>query len=186
MEKRRLGSQGLEVSALGLGCMGMSFAYSGRDENESIATIHRALDLGVTFFDTAEIYGPFENEILLGKALAGKRDQVVIATKFGFKIADGKQARGLDSSPEHVEEVCDASLQRLNTDRIDLFYQHRVDPNVPIEDTVGAMADLVKSGEGALPWPLGSVDEDVAARPRGASHHRPAKRVFPLGAQRRE
>jgi len=147
MEKRRLGSQGLEVSALGLGCMGMSFAYSGRDENESIATIHRALDLGVTFFDTAEIYGPFENEILLGKALAGKRDQVVIATKFGFKIADGKQARGLDSRPEHVKEVCDASLQRLNADRIDLFYQHRVDPNVPIEDTVGAMADLVKAGK---------------------------------------
>jgi aryl-alcohol dehydrogenase-like predicted oxidoreductase len=147
MEKRKLGSQGLEVSALGLGCMGMSFAYSGRDDNESIATIHRALDLGVTFFDTAEIYGPFENEILLGKALAGKRDQVVIATKFGFKIGDGKQTRGLDSSPEHVKEVCEASLKRLNTDRIDLFYQHRVDPNVPIEDTVGAMADLVKAGK---------------------------------------
>ena len=147
MEKRKLGSQGLEVSALGLGCMGMSFAYGGRDDNESIATIHRALELGVTFFDTAEIYGPFENEILLGKALAGKRDQVVIATKFGFKIADGKQARGLDSSPEHVREVCDASLKRLNTDRIDLFYQHRVDPDVPIEDTVGAMADLVKAGK---------------------------------------
>jgi aryl-alcohol dehydrogenase-like predicted oxidoreductase len=147
MEKRKLGGQGLEVSALGLGCMGMSFAYGGRDENESIATIHRALELGVTFFDTAEIYGPFENEILVGKALAGKRDRVVIATKFGFKTVDGKQRPGLDSRPEHVKEVCDASLKRLNTDRIDLFYQHRVDPNVPIEDTVGAMADLVKAGK---------------------------------------
>ncbi len=147
MEMRNLGSQGLVVSALGLGCMGMSFAYSGRDENESVATIRRALDLGVTFFDTAEIYGPFENEILVGKALAGKRDQVVIATKFGFKFAGGKQAQGVDSRPEHVKEVCDASLRRLNTDRIDLFYQHRVDPNVPIEDTVGAMADLVKAGK---------------------------------------
>jgi aryl-alcohol dehydrogenase-like predicted oxidoreductase len=147
MEKRKLGSQGLEVSALGFGCMGMSFAYSGRDENESTATIHRAIELGVTFFDTAEIYGPFQNESLVGKALAGKRDRVVIATKFGFKFEDGKQTQGVDSRPEHVKEVCDASLKRLNTDRIDLFYQHRVDPDVPIEDTVGAMADLVKAGK---------------------------------------
>jgi aryl-alcohol dehydrogenase-like predicted oxidoreductase len=147
MEKRKLGGEGLEVSALGLGCMGMSFAYSGRDEGESVATIHRALELGVTFFDTAEIYGPFDNEVLVGKALASKRDQVIIATKFGFKLVDGKQTQGVDSRPEHVKEVCDASLKRLNTDRIDLFYQHRVDPNVPIEDTVGAMADLVKAGK---------------------------------------
>ena len=147
MEKRKLGAQGLEVSALGLGCMGMSFGYTGRDDAESIATIHRAFELGVTFFDTAELYGPFANEILVGKALAGKRDRVVLATKFGFRFVDGKQVEGVDSRPGHVKEVCDASLKRLNTDYIDIFYQHRVDPNVPIEDTVGAMADLVKAGK---------------------------------------
>ncbi len=146
MEKRSLGGQGLEVSALGLGCMGMSFAYSGRDDAESVATIHRAMQLGLTFLDTAEMYGPFDNEILVGKAVAGKRDQVVIATKFGFKIVDGK-TQGTDSRPEHVKEVCEASLKRLGTDYIDLFYQHRVDPGVPIEDTVGAMAALVNEGK---------------------------------------
>ena len=145
MELRNLGSQGLQVSELGLGCMGMSFAYAGGDEAESIATIHRALELGIDFFDTAEIYGPFENEILVGKALAGKRDHVVIATKFGFKI--GAPHPSADSRPEHVREVCEASLKRLGTDYIDLFYQHRVDPDVPIEDTVGAMAGLVKEGK---------------------------------------
>jgi aryl-alcohol dehydrogenase-like predicted oxidoreductase len=147
METRRLGNQGLEVSALGLGCMGMSFAYGGRDESESVATIHHAIERGVTFLDTAEVYGPFENEILLGKALAGKRARVVIATKFGFKIVDGKQTLGTDSRPEHVKAVCEASLKRLNTSYIDLLYQHRVDPAVPIEDTVGAMAALVKEGK---------------------------------------
>lgn len=143
---RKLGRQGLEVSALGLGCMGMSQFYGVPDEPESIATIHRALELGVTFFDTAEVYGPFRNEELLGRALRGRRDQAVIATKFGFRIEDGKVA-GLDSRPEHVREVVEASLRRLGTDRIDLLYQHRVDKQVPIEDVVGAMAALVREGK---------------------------------------
>ncbi|HEX9287095.1 MAG TPA: aldo/keto reductase [Thermoanaerobaculia bacterium] len=146
LPKRRLGRQGLEVSALGLGCMGMSQSYGDADEAESIATIHRALDLGVTFFDTAEVYGPFTNEDLVGRALAGRRHEVVIATKFGFRIVDGKPA-GVDSRPEHVREVAEASLSRLRTDSIDLFYQHRVDPAVPIEDVVGAMAELVREGK---------------------------------------
>jgi aryl-alcohol dehydrogenase-like predicted oxidoreductase len=147
MEQRRLGGQGLVASALGLGCMGMSWAYGPRDDAESIATIHEAVELGVTLFDTAEVYGPYENEKLLGRALEGRRDRALIATKFGFEIGkDGKTA-GTDSRPEHVKEVVDASLQRLGTDQIDLLYQHRVDPNVPIEDTVGAMAEVVRSGK---------------------------------------
>jgi aryl-alcohol dehydrogenase-like predicted oxidoreductase len=143
---RRLGSQGLEVSALGLGCLGMSQSYGPPDEREAIATIHRALELGVTFFDTAEAYGPFKNEELLGRALKGKRSQVVIATKFGWRIEEGR-VDGLDSRPDHVKEVANASLRRLGTDYIDLFYQHRIDPQVPIEDTVGAMGELVKEGK---------------------------------------
>ncbi|TXN72999.1 aldo/keto reductase [Methylobacterium sp. WL18] len=150
MQQRRLGSE-LVVSALGLGCMGMSFGYGGQPEAEAVVTLRRAVDLGVTFFDTAEMYGPFENEKLVGKALAPVRDQVVIATKFGFKIAETGEGRdrivGVDSRPEHVRAVCDASLQRLGVEVIDLFYQHRVDPAVPIEDTVGAMADLVRAGK---------------------------------------
>jgi aryl-alcohol dehydrogenase-like predicted oxidoreductase len=146
---RTLGSQGLTVSALGLGCMGMSQAYGTaeeRDERESIATIHRALELGVTLLDTAEVYGPLANEELLARALAGKRDQVVLATKFGFRF-DASGVTGLDSRPEHVRDAVEGSLRRLNTDRVDLLYQHRVDPDVPIEDTVGAMADLVHAGK---------------------------------------
>jgi aryl-alcohol dehydrogenase-like predicted oxidoreductase len=146
MELRPLGTQGLVVSALGLGCMGMSWAYGKPDEAESTATLHEAIERGCTFLDTAEVYGPWKNEELLGRALVGKRDEVVIATKFGFAYANG-QVSGLDSRPENVKAVCDASLQRLATDRIDLFYQHRVDPNVPIEDTVGALADLVQAGK---------------------------------------
>jgi aryl-alcohol dehydrogenase-like predicted oxidoreductase len=150
MKTRKLGNE-LTVSAVGLGCMGMSFAYGASDDGESIKTLHRAVDLGVTFFDTAEVYGPFTNEKLLGKALQQVRDRVVIATKFGFKIDTSKSGAdaiaGVDSRPEHVREVAEASLKRLGIETIDLFYQHRVDPNVPIEDTVGSMAELVKQGK---------------------------------------
>src|SRR5271166_1702505 len=147
MQKRKLGKSGLEVSALGLGCMGMSFGYGpAQDEQEMISVIRAAVDLGITFFDTAEAYGPCTNEVLVGKALAPVRDQVVIATKFGFHFTEGKQA-GLNSRPEHIKEVAEASLKRLNTDRIDLLYQHRVDPNVPIEDVAGAVKDLIKEGK---------------------------------------
>ena len=148
MQKRKLGKD-LEVSAVGLGCMSMSGAYGSaeeRDETESIATIHRAIELGVTFFDTAEVYGPYANEELLGRALKGRRDGVVIATKFGFKIENGAIA-GTDSRPEHIREAVDASLKRLATDHIDLLYQHRVDQKIPIEDVVGTMADLVRAGK---------------------------------------
>jgi aryl-alcohol dehydrogenase-like predicted oxidoreductase len=147
MKQPRLGSQGLVVSALGLGCMGMSSAYGTPDDAESIATLHEAIDRGCTFLDTAEVYGPWKNEELLGRALDGRRDQVVIATKFGFALSPEGNVTGLDSSPDHVRVACDASLKRLRVDTIDLLYQHRVDPSVPIEDTVGAMARLVEAGK---------------------------------------
>jgi len=148
MPKRKLGKSNLEVSALGLGCMGLSFGYGQAvDKRQGISLIRAAFDRGVTFFDTAEVYGPFTNEELVGEALAPVRDKVAIATKFGFKIdANGKQA-GLDSRPEHIKEVAEASLKRLKTNVIDLFYQHRVDPNVPIEDVAGAVKDLIKQGK---------------------------------------
>lgn len=147
MQKRKLGSQGLEVSCLGLGCMGMSEFYSGRDEDESVATIHRALELGVNFLDTADMYGPFTNEQLVGRALQGRRDGVVLATKFGNeRNADGSFI-GINGRPEYVRACCDASLQRLQVDHIDLYYQHRVDNDVPIEETVGAMSELVDAGK---------------------------------------
>ncbi|WP_018899282.1 aldo/keto reductase [Rhizobium sp. 2MFCol3.1] len=150
MKTRTLG-QDLEVSAVGLGCMGMSFAYGASDENESIRTLHRAVDLGITFFDTAEMYGPHTNEQLLGRALKPVRARVVIATKFGFKFDPSKSGAaaltGVDSRPENVKRVAEASLKRLGTDVIDLYYQHRVDPNVPIEETVGAMSELVREGK---------------------------------------
>ena len=147
MQKRTLGNSRLEVSALGLGCMGLSFGYGpAADKQDAISLIRSAFERGVTFFDTAEAYGPFANEELLGEALAPMRNEVVIATKFGFKFEGGKQA-GLDSRPAHVKEVADASLKRLNTDRIDLFYQHRVDPGVPIEDVAGAVKDLIREGK---------------------------------------
>jgi aryl-alcohol dehydrogenase-like predicted oxidoreductase len=149
MQKRKLGKSNLEVSAIGLGCMGMSFSYTPLpDRKEMVSLIHAAVERGVTFFDTAEVYGPFTNEELVGEALAPFREQVVIATKFGFKIdpTTNKQA-GLDSRPEHIKEVAEASLKRLRTDVIDLFYQHRVDPNVPIEDTAGAVKELIQQGK---------------------------------------
>src|SRR5436190_1007545 len=147
MQKRKLGKSGLEVSALGLGCMGLSFGYGPAvEKQEGIKVIRAAVDLGVTFFDTAEVYGPYTNEELVGEALAPVRDRVAIATKFGFKIENGKQA-GLDSRPGHIREVAEASLRRLRTDRIDLLYQHRVDPEVPIEDVAGAVKDLIQQGK---------------------------------------
>ena len=150
MQKRKLGNAKLEVSALGLGCMGMSFAYgAAHDEKEMISLMHAAVDRGITFFDTAEVYGPFTNEVLVGKALSPIRDKVVIATKFGFKInPDGSPGwQGLNSRPEHIKQVAEASLKRLNIDSIDLFYQHRVDPDVPIEDVAGAVKELIQEGK---------------------------------------
>ena len=147
MQKRKLGNGNLEVSALGLGCMGLSYGYGpATDKHDAISLIRTAVERGVTFFDSAEAYGPFKNEELLGEALAPMRDQVVIATKFGFKF-DGDKQSGTDSRPEHIREVAEASLKRLNTDTIDLFYQHRVDPAVPIEDVAGAVRDLIREGK---------------------------------------
>jgi aryl-alcohol dehydrogenase-like predicted oxidoreductase len=149
MEKRILGNSGLQVSALGLGCMSMSFGYGPpADEQEMVQLMRKAVELGVDFFDTAETYGPFTNEVLVGKALAPVRDEVVIATKFGFDIApDGTRGPGLNSRPEHIKQVAEASLKRLGTDRIDLFYQHRVDPAVPMEDVAGAVKELIAEGK---------------------------------------
>ena len=151
MKTRYLGKEKFQVSALGLGCMGMSFAYGGAEESQAINTIHAAVDMGVTFLDSAEVYGPFDNEVLVGKAIKGIRDKVLIATKFGFRILPTGQGlermAGVDSRPEHIREAVEGSLKRLNIETIDLLYQHRVDPAVPVEEVVGTMADLVKEGK---------------------------------------
>ncbi|HEY9480469.1 MAG TPA: aldo/keto reductase [Gemmatimonadaceae bacterium] len=185
---RKLGRAGPEVSSLGLGCMGMSQSYGPSDERESIATIHRAIELGVTLFDTAEVYGPFTNEELLGRALKGRRDQVIIATKFGWRVGSATGERGerqesldikplgLDSRPEHVREAVEGSLRRLGTDHIDLLYQHRVDPAVPIEDVVGVMSDFVR--EGKVRW-LGLSEA-------GEANIRRAHAVHPISALQSE
>lgn len=175
IEQRNLGSAGLKVSAIGLGCMGMSDAYGVPNEAESVATIHEAIELGVNFLDTAEQYGPFENELLLGRALRGRRQQVVLATKFGFSIDNG-ETTGLDSRPEHIRNAVEGSLRRLGTDYIDLLYQHRVDPLVPIEDVVGAMADLVHAGKVRF---LGLSEA-------GAGNIRKAHAVHPISALQSE
>ncbi|MFD2052840.1 aldo/keto reductase [Mesorhizobium calcicola] len=176
LKTRKLGSQGLQVSAIGLGCMGMSQSYGPADEAESIAALHRAIELGCTFLDTAEVYGPFTNEALLGRALKGKRDQVTIATKFGFRIESGKQGDGTDSRPEHIREVVEASLKRLATNHIDLLYQHRVDPAVPIEDVAGAVGELVAQGKVRF----------FGLSEAGAANIRRAHAVYPVSAVQSE
>jgi aryl-alcohol dehydrogenase-like predicted oxidoreductase len=147
MERRSLGREGLDVTSLGLGCMGMSEFYTGRDDEESVATIHRALDLGIDFLDTADMYGPFTNERLVGRAIRGRRDRVVLATKFGNQRGEDDSFLGVNGRPDYVRKSCDGSLMRLGVDHIDLYYQHRVDRTVPIEETVGAMGDLVRAGK---------------------------------------
>ena len=162
LAKRKLGKEGLEVSEIGLGCMGMSYAYGTPDDEESTATIHLAIELGCTFLDTAEVYGPFTNEELLGRSLKGRRDQVTIATKFGFALT-GNERHGLNSRPDHIKEVVDASLNRLQTDHIDLLYQHRVDPSVPIEDVAGAVKDLIGEGK-VLYFGLSEASDETIRR----------------------
>ena len=184
MKERKLGSQGLVVSPLGLGCMGMSAYYATQDEARGTATVHRALDLGITFFDTAEIYGPFTNEELLGRALGSHRKRVVVATKFAFEFENGAPTV-LNGRPERVRESLEGSLRRLKTDYVDLYYQHRMDPSTPIEDTVGALGQLVDRGQGPIHRALRGKCDDHPARARGSSTQRRADRIFALGKRDR-
>ncbi len=177
MQFRKLGRSGLTASALGLGCMGMSEFYGPRDDNESLATIHRALELDINFLDTADVYGPFTNEELVGRAIRGRRDKIVLATKFGIvRDPNDPNSRGINGKPEYVRQACEASLRRLGVDTIDLYYQHRVDPNTPIEETVGAMAQLVKEGKVRF---LGLSEA-------GASTLRRAVKIHPITALQTE
>src|SRR3712207_2056734 len=180
MDRRNLGSEGLVVSALGLGCMGMSEFYGTADEEESIATIHRAIELGVTFLDTADMYGPFTNEKLVGKAIADRREEIVLATKFGNERREDGSWVGVNGRPEYVRRACDTSLERLGVDTIDLYYQHRVDPEVPIEETVGAMKELVESGKGRDFGVSEAGAPTIKRGPKGRPPKAPQVHVFAL------
>ena len=192
MQKRKLGKSNLEVSALGLGCMGMSFSYGPpKDKQEMTSLLRAAVERGITFFDTAEVYGPFTNEELVGEALAPFREQVVIATKFGFDLSPVSTTRaearpGLNSRPEHIKQAVEGSLKRLKIDVIDLLYQHRVDPNVPIEDVAGAVKELIQAGQGQALRPFRSGRADDPPRPRGPAGHRPPERIFAVDEDARE
>ena len=186
MQYRELGKSGFKVSALGLGCMGMSQSYGQANEEESLGTLRRAVELGITLFDTADVYGLGANEILVGKGLKPYRGKINIATKFGFMRSKDGILSGVNGKPEHVKEACESSLKRLGVETIDLYYAHRVDPDTPIEETVGAMSRLVEEGKGSLPRFVGSIREFAAAGKRSSFNYSPAKRVLSLDTRHRK